>query len=213
MVQYYTLEQAARILQTTPDKVKEMAKKNEVRAFQDRGNLRFRAQEIDELARTRGLGSDPALTPGQGPKSPPPSSARRKSKIPPQQPIAMAEDDEAPIGRETAAPGSKSGPSSSGRKGASPGKSAPRKPTMTQPGSKSPPPRAGSDSDVRLVPEGGDLDFQVADEPKSAAPGAQRRPASLDPKRRPARPSTARPPTRRTAACASCPWTTPATAT
>ena len=28
-----------------------MAKKNEVRAFQDRGNLRFRAQEIDELAR------------------------------------------------------------------------------------------------------------------------------------------------------------------
>ena len=33
MVQYYTLEQAAKILQTTPEKVKEMAKKNEVRAF------------------------------------------------------------------------------------------------------------------------------------------------------------------------------------
>ncbi len=173
MVQYYTLEQAARILQTTPDKVKEMAKKNEVRAFQDRGNLRFRAQEIDELARTRGLGSDPDLTPGLGPKSPPPSSGKRKSKIPAQQPIAMADDEEAPIGREPAAPGSKGGPSSSGRKGASSGKSAPRKQTMAQPGPKSPPPRATSDSDVRLVPEGSDLDFQVEPEgPKSAPPGA-----------------------------------------
>ena len=178
MVQYYTLEQAAEVLQTTPEKVKEMAKKNEVRAFQDRGNLRFRAPEIDELARTRGLGSDPALTPGQGPKSPPPSSQRRKSKIPPpQQPMAAAEDEEAPIGREPSAPGSKGAPSS-GRRSPSPGKSGGRKPTMAQPGPKSPPPRASSDSDVRLVAEGSDLDFQVVPEAPKSPPPASRPPSS-----------------------------------
>ena len=173
MVQYYTLEQAAQVLQTTPDKLKAMAKKNEVRAFQDRGNLRFRAQEIDELARTRGLGSDPALPLGEAPKSTPPSAPRRKSKIPPQEPIAFVEDDEAPIGKEPPSSGSKGGPPSSGRKSGSGGKVA-RKPTMAQPsGPKSPPPRAASDSDVRLVAEGSDLDFQVMpEEPKSPAPAA-----------------------------------------
>src|SRR5450755_1406686 len=139
MVQYYTLEQAAQVLQTTPDKLKAMAKKNEVRAFQDRGNLRFRAQEIDELARTRGLGSDPALPLGEAPKSTPPSAPRRKSKIPPQEPIAFIEDDEAPIGKEPLSSGSKGGPPSSGRKSGSGGKVV-RRPTMAQPsGPKSPP--------------------------------------------------------------------------
>ena len=61
MVQYYTLQEAAARLQVSPEQLKEMAKKNEVRAFQDRGTLRFRAQEIDELARVRGLSSDPEL--------------------------------------------------------------------------------------------------------------------------------------------------------
>ena len=59
MVQYYTLQEAAARLHVSLEQLKEMAKKNEVRAFQDRGTLRFRAQEIDELARVRGLGSDP----------------------------------------------------------------------------------------------------------------------------------------------------------
>src|ERR1019366_3167508 len=124
MVQYYTLEQAAKILQTTPEKVKEMAKKNEVRVFQDRGNLRFRAPEIDELARSRGLGSDPALTLGEAPpKSTPPSSTtRRKSKLPAQEPIAFIEDDtdEAQIGKEPASSFGKGGPPSSKNKPASP---------------------------------------------------------------------------------------------
>ncbi|HBI43208.1 MAG TPA: hypothetical protein DDY78_10185 [Planctomycetales bacterium] len=187
MVQYYTLEQAAQILQTTPEKVKEMAKKNEVRAFQDRGSLRFRAQEIDELARTRGLGSDPALTLGEAPpKSTPPSSApRRNSKLPAQEPIAFIEDDtdEAPIGKEPASTFGKSGPPSSKNKLASPPLSAGkgvappkvgRRPTMAQPsGPKSPPPRNASDSDVRLVPEGSGLDFQVVPEgPKSSSAGS-----------------------------------------
>jgi Helix-turn-helix domain len=182
MVQYYTLEQAAQILQTTPEKVKEMAKKNEVRAFQDRGNLRFRAQEIDELARNRGLGSDPALTLGEAPPS---STTRRKSKLPAQEPVALIEDDtdEAPIGKEPASsfdkggsPSSKNRPASpppSAGKGGSPPKVG-RRPTMAQPsGPKSPPPRGASDSDVRLVPQGSGLDFQVAPEgPKSSGPGS-----------------------------------------
>src|SRR4051794_8842808 len=65
MPQFYTLEEAARVLQTTPDKVKEMARKNELRGFQDRGNLRFRAQEVDEAARRMGLGSEPDLQLGE----------------------------------------------------------------------------------------------------------------------------------------------------
>jgi hypothetical protein len=186
MVHYYTLEQAAHVLQTTPEKVKEMAKRNEVRAFQDRGNLRFRAPEIDELARSRGLGSDPALPLGEAPpKSTPPSSAtKRKAKPPEQEPVAFIEDDtdEAPIGKEPASSFGKGGPASSKNKGASPppssGKSSPspkggRRPTMAQPsGSKSPPPRGASDSDVRLVPQGSGLDFQVVPEaPKSSGAG------------------------------------------
>ena len=202
MVQYYTLEQAAQVLKTTPDKLKEMAKKNEVRAFQDRGNLRFRAQEIDELARSRGLGSDPALPLGDaakgGPTSPTP---RKKSKLPTQEPIAFIEDDEAPIGKEPSSSFGKGGPTSSSKnKGGppssgksprpasklgpqSPSKLGPpsktgRKPTQTS-GSKSPPPSKASDSDVRLVAEGSDLDFQVVqDAAKSPAPGPAPRPAS-----------------------------------
>ncbi len=201
MVQYYTLEQAAQVLRTTPDKLKEMAKKNEVRAFQDRGNLRFRVQEIDELARTRGLGSDPALPLGDAAKGGPASpSPRRKSKLPAQEPIAFIEDDEAPIGMDPVSSG-KGGPSSSKNKGGPPssGKSprpasklgpqtpsklgpqtpsklgppskSGRKPTQTS-GAKSPPPKKASDSDVRLVADGSALDFQVAqDAPKSPAPG------------------------------------------
>jgi excisionase family DNA binding protein len=171
MVQYYTLEEAAKVLQTTPDKLKAMAKKNEVRAFQDRGNLRFRSQEIDELARSRGLGSDPELPLGEAPKSSPPSAPRRKSKIAPDEPIAFVEDDEAPIGREPSSAGGKGGPPSSSRKSGM-GSKVGRKPTMAQPGPKSPPPKAASDSDVRLVAEGSDLDFQVTpEEPKARPPG------------------------------------------
>src|SRR5690348_3837757 len=113
MVQYYTLEQAAQILRTTPDEVKEMAKRNEVRAFQDRGTLRFRAQEINELARLRGIGSDPELQLGEGaaPKSPPPKSGAPKSGSSKQTTHAPAldfslggeESDEVPIGKEPAA--------------------------------------------------------------------------------------------------------------
>jgi hypothetical protein len=139
MPQYYTLEEAASKLQMAPDDLREMAKRKEVRAFQDRGSWRFRAQEIDELARERGLGSDPevqmadagkpAAPPAKsGPKSPPPDSDR----------IAIDFSLESGEKSGDKPPSSKSG-----------GKSGARSP---KPGK--------SDSDVRLVMDS-NLDFQI----------------------------------------------------
>src|SRR5262249_18831613 len=83
MPQYYTLEEAASKLKMSPDELREMAKQKKVRAFQDRGSWRFRTQEIDEMARERGLGSDPELQPGEAVKSPP---RPRPSKLGPKSP-------------------------------------------------------------------------------------------------------------------------------
>src|SRR4051794_19057899 len=58
---FYTLEQAAERLGIAPDRLSDMSRKREVRSFHDRGTLRFRKQEIDELARQRGMGSDAEL--------------------------------------------------------------------------------------------------------------------------------------------------------
>jgi excisionase family DNA binding protein len=155
MVQYYTLEQAAQLLRTSPDQLKEMAKKNEVRAFQDRGTLRFRAQEIDELARARGLGSDPDLQLGEARADKPPAGAE-----PGVFQFALDEGEQAPIGREPVEAGS--GSKGSGRKGP-----------------KSPPPKS-SDSDVRLVSDSADLDFKIApdSDPKVAKEGPKSGPRS-----------------------------------
>src|SRR5258708_39152028 len=80
MAQYYTLEEAARVLHLTPDQVKKMAEDKKVRAFRDRGTFRFRSQDIDEVARSLGLGSEPDLQLGEVPppkksNSPPPKKA------------------------------------------------------------------------------------------------------------------------------------------
>jgi excisionase family DNA binding protein len=150
MVNYYTLEEAARILQTTPDKLRDMANRKEIRAFQDRGTLRFRAQEINELARAQGLGSDPELQPRE---APPAKGAGGKPTVHvPQERIDLNleddSDEEVPLGREKAK-GSSSGSGSSSPVSPRPG------------GAKSPPPKPGSDSDVRLVLDSSDLDFQI----------------------------------------------------
>lgn len=63
MVQgYYTLEEAAGILSMAPDKLSQMAQKREIRAFADRGTWRFRTQDVDEMSRRMGAGSDPDFT-------------------------------------------------------------------------------------------------------------------------------------------------------
>ena len=62
MAQFYTLEEAARVLGMGPDELKQKAQQREVRAFMDGGSWQFRVADIDELARRRGLGSDPEVS-------------------------------------------------------------------------------------------------------------------------------------------------------
>jgi len=61
MAQFYTLEEAARVLGMSPEDLKSKAQTREVRAFLDGGSWRFRVVDVDELARRRGLGSDAEL--------------------------------------------------------------------------------------------------------------------------------------------------------
>jgi excisionase family DNA binding protein len=61
MAQFYTLEEAARVLGMSPEELKAKAQQREIRAFLDGGSWRFRVVDVDELARRRGLGSDAEL--------------------------------------------------------------------------------------------------------------------------------------------------------
>jgi hypothetical protein len=61
MAQFYTLEEAARVLGMSPDELKSKAQHREIRAFLDGGSWRFRVVDIDELARRLGMGSDAEL--------------------------------------------------------------------------------------------------------------------------------------------------------
>jgi excisionase family DNA binding protein len=131
MPQYYTLEEAAKVLNMPPDEFREKARKKEVRAFQDRGNWRFLAQQIDELARQRGAGSDPQLKLGEA----------GKQAAPPDDDLLAVDfnldDDSVPIGKEK-----------------------PSEKRSTKSGPKSPVKQASGDSDVRLVMDS-NLDFQI----------------------------------------------------
>jgi hypothetical protein len=61
MAQFYTLEEAARVLGMSPEDLKAEAQQRKVRAFLDGGTWRFRVGDVDELARRRGMGSDAEL--------------------------------------------------------------------------------------------------------------------------------------------------------
>jgi hypothetical protein len=61
MAQFYSLEEAARVLGMSPEELKGKAQHREVRAFLDGGTWQFRVADVDELARRRGLGSDAEL--------------------------------------------------------------------------------------------------------------------------------------------------------
>ena len=76
MVQgYYTLPEAAKLLGMSVDELKHMAQKGQIRSFQDRGTLRFRTQDVQELARMRGASTDPDVVLGDASLPPPKSSA------------------------------------------------------------------------------------------------------------------------------------------
>lgn len=177
MVQgYQTLQEAAQFLGMSADELKLMAQRNQIRSFQDRGTLRFRIQDIQEMARQRGASSDPDLVLGEAP--PPSGSAPRTPpgpKTPRQVPPASAQDvfefdfdggEDVDIGHELFA---NMGPQS-GSKSKSPRPASPR-------------PQAGSDSDVRLVsdmavggedfslPVGSDSDVKLVGEGAPRAEG------------------------------------------
>ena len=50
---YFTLQEAAQFLDMDADELKQMAQHKEIRSFQDRGTLRFRVQDVQELGRQR----------------------------------------------------------------------------------------------------------------------------------------------------------------
>ena len=183
---YYTLEEAARMVRMPAEELKALARKGELRSFQDRGTWRFRAQDIEELARRRGMGSEPDLVLGE---APPPKST--DSPVP-RSPVKGkgreaevfdfnldSEDESVGVGKEFLLdlpdsgrrPGGssrkksdKDGPRSGPRSG--PKSPGPRSPAHKSAGPRSPSPRSpapkpGSDSDVRLIAEGSNVDFQL----------------------------------------------------
>ena len=147
MVQgYYTLDEAARILGMDAERLNQMAQRREIRAFADRGTWRFRTQDIEEMARRLGMGSNPDLQLGEGEKPKPASSVKPRSgaKAQGEEGIfdfsASSQRDPSEIDHEIvieSPTGQKSGRKS---------------------GAISPSPKPGSDSDVHLVFDvGGDL--------------------------------------------------------
>src|SRR5262245_46319866 len=165
MVQgYYTLQEAAQALGLPPEELKQMAQRNQIRSFQDRGTWRFRVQDIQELARQRGAASDMELVLGEASRSPQPKSAGPKSgprspgpKTPatpgmpksgqPKSPAAKSPKPHAPevfdCAVDTGAEGDFSVEGDSGKRSGS------KRP--------SPQPQSGSDSDVKLVSETDDV--------------------------------------------------------
>jgi hypothetical protein len=149
MVQgYYTLQEAADVLGMSIDELKGLAQKNQIRSFQDRGTLRFRIQDIQELQRQRIGNSDPEMVLGDA-VSPKPIPAPKSGAVKTPRPQSGAKsppvfdfqlDDSVEVGQEALAPGS------SARKG------------PKSPGAKPSPrtPKKGSDSDVKLIADGSD---------------------------------------------------------
>lgn len=177
---YYSLQEAAQFLAMSMDELRQMAQKNQIRSFQDRGTLRFRAQDIQELARQRGASSDLDLPLGEAPRidAPPTPRTPRVStlgKAPVDESPEVFDfslevnDDQVDIGREIVGqdPRSRSGSR----------KSSPR-------------PAPGSDSDVRLIADGDlaiggnsgtDIRLVSQDSDVKVASSATRRKSSLAP--------------------------------
>src|SRR5262249_23206664 len=163
MLQYYTLEQAAKLLDVSADRAKKLLDDHKVRQYRDgRGGVRYVASAVDELARTLGRGSDPELPLGEAPRakagnSPRPVKAPKDGDAEDSTfnfDLPLDESEDVPMGAEkldqSASASKKSGRSSSKMAGSK------------SPSPKSPPPKAGSDSDVRLVTDSSDMEFQIS---------------------------------------------------
>jgi hypothetical protein len=159
MVQgYYTLDEAAHILGMATEELSQMAQRREVRAFADRGTWRFRTQDIEELARRRGQGSNPDLPLGEAPRPQPHDTPTARTSPEPRDEGVFnfglgMETEQVDLGQDLGIERS-SGSQSPVKTGS---KSGPK-----NVGSKSPTPKPGSDSDVRLVPDGSNVVFEVS---------------------------------------------------
>jgi excisionase family DNA binding protein len=231
MVQgYYTVDEAARILGMAADELSQMARKGDVRAFADRGTWRFRTQDIEELARRRGLGSSPDLPLGEAPparphdsptpKAMPPSSDEdfldfplgpdsdqveigqeivsgsssgmggKSSKVgPPSSKVSPPSSKATPAGgSKVGPPSSKATPGGGSKVGPPSSKATPAggSKVTNKTGPKSPPPKPGSDSDVRLVADGSDLGLSIASDSdvklEDSGPKSKSRPRKSGPK-------------------------------
>ena len=67
---YLTIEEAAEILGVDPSDLSRLREKGEIRAFADRGNWKFRQDDVDELARKRSTDSDPDVPMFKAPGKP-----------------------------------------------------------------------------------------------------------------------------------------------
>ncbi len=67
---YLTIEEAAEILGVDPSDLSRLREKGEIRAFADRGNWKFRQDDVEELARKRQTDSDPDVPIFKAPKKP-----------------------------------------------------------------------------------------------------------------------------------------------
>lgn len=56
---YLSLDEAAQLLGVTPENVNRMREKGDLRGFADRGNWKFRSEDIEEARRRRQVDSDP----------------------------------------------------------------------------------------------------------------------------------------------------------
>lgn len=187
MAQYYTLEEAAKLLRMTPDKLREMVRQGKLRGFQDKGTLRFRAHEVEELARTLGIGSDPELQLGDSAAEKKGGSSKRKQ--PPTPSLSLDDDDDKktprkptmvkpPVGSDSDVRlvvddfslDDEAGPASSTRKG----KKGDKKPAKPDSGLNLLP--MEEDSDVKLVPD----DDEVAPPSGSRRNTASKRPSDSD---------------------------------
>jgi excisionase family DNA binding protein len=150
MLQYYTLDEAAKVLGLPNDQTKKLLDEHKVRQYRDgRGGMRYVASAVDELARSYGRGSDPELQIGDLPRAktgstPPPSPADEGGTFDFSLTLEDSESEDVALG---SSPLDNSASASSSKKA----------------GAKSPPPKPGSDSDVRLVSDGSDLALHMGE--------------------------------------------------
>ena len=81
MAQFYTLEEAAQRLNIAPEEFKRKLKTEwtSIRPFRDGATLRFRAADIDELARSLGAASRSWASPRAGRRGPDRSGRRLRT--------------------------------------------------------------------------------------------------------------------------------------